>query len=757
MDRIHPHFTVRTSFSFLLLILLQPSTEAQNICSAPSPVEFAENNSVGDVVAVITVQPGVTIKFSPPPANPDNPFRLEGNNLIAERVLDYETVKNHVASVTCTETATGLQLGISIIVLVTNVNDNPPVFDRNPYDVSVNEMSPVGTTVGRFFATDLDEQAIYYTLTPESNGFKLKSPTNPDLLVETPLDYDKVKNVQLILYAQDTPLALANSKASFTANTTIMVTILDVDNRPPWFQPCTKHEMGGALICQSAGYTSKVILNEQETGVLPLKPGPLYAIDGDSGINEEIMYSFLSGNGDGLFEIGPNTGNISMLKPADVLGTISLTVLAAQKRNSYQFATTTVTVSVQVKSLHRPKFQRPQYEGIITAVGTMAMDPKNKDEPLRIVATDDDYAATGGLNPHITYYINGSSDFSILDGYLFMTKDLPEATLSLQVVATDKTNEESATAQLVVEVTSGLTTTSLPLSTTDSMTTTSMGESTTNSKTTEDIVSTTNPSTSTASTVSSTIPSTTSENIISTTNSMIIPSGGYGPADMAALGATLGVLLFICLVVIGVLAFCFWREKADWRKIYEASMFQSSLGQSSGGHKEVTEYTNDSFQNDEDGDSTGSGGPEGVSVTDGGEPRKAARDIPLYQAIVKSSVPLHDDTSEAGSDKADNEKEVKPILTKERRMDEGYKSVWFKEDIDPDAKEEVVIIPDSREDDSEEEDEEESSSSREEDENDNPRIKKVFFNDADLDSGLGVKMEDPAEDSDGDAVLTVDL
>ncbi|XP_044048796.1 cadherin-related family member 5-like isoform X5 [Siniperca chuatsi] len=692
MDRIHPHFTVRTSFSFLLLILLQPSTEAQNICSAPSPVEFAENNSVGDVVAVITVQPGVTIKFSPPPANPDNPFRLEGNNLIAERVLDYETVKNHVASVTCTETATGLQLGISIIVLVTNVNDNPPVFDRNPYDVSVNEMSPVGTTVGRFFATDLDEQAIYYTLTPESNGFKLKSPTNPDLLVETPLDYDKVKNVQLILYAQDTPLALANSKASFTANTTIMVTILDVDNRPPWFQPCTKHEMGGALICQSAGYTSKVILNEQETGVLPLKPGPLYAIDGDSGINEEIMYSFLSGNGDGLFEIGPNTGNISMLKPADVLGTISLTVLAAQKRNSYQFATTTVTVSVQVKSLHRPKFQRPQYEGIITAVGTMAMDPKNKDEPLRIVATDDDYAATGGLNPHITYYINGSSDFSILDGYLFMTKDLPEATLSLQVVATDKTNEESATAQLVVEVTS-----------------------------------------------------------------VIIPSGGYGPADMAALGATLGVLLFICLVVIGVLAFCFWREKADWRKIYEASMFQSSLGQSSGGHKEVTEYTNDSFQNDEDGDSTGSGGPEGVSVTDGGEPRKAARDIPLYQAIVKSSVPLHDDTSEAGSDKADNEKEVKPILTKERRMDEGYKSVWFKEDIDPDAKEEVVIIPDSREDDSEEEDEEESSSSREEDENDNPRIKKVFFNDADLDSGLGVKMEDPAEDSDGDAVLTVDL
>ncbi|XP_070764242.1 cadherin-related family member 5 [Enoplosus armatus] len=783
--------TARTSFSFLLLILLQMSAEAQDICSAPTSVQFAENNAVGDVVATITVLPGVTLEFKPPPANPDNPFSLEGDQLKATRVLDFETKDNHVAQITCIETATGLQLGVIIVVLVTNMNDNPPVFNQNLYNINVNEMSPVGTTVGHFPATDLDMQPIYYTLTSESNGFQLKSPTVPDLLVQTPLDYDKVKNVQLTLYAQDTPLAPINSKASFTATTTIMVTILDVDNRPPWFQPCTKHEIGGVVVCQNAGYTGRVTLNEQETGVLPLKPGPLYAIDGDSGINEEMTYSFLNG-GDGLFEINHNTGNIIMLKPADVLGTISLTVLAAQRRNSYQFATTTVTVNVQVKSLHLPRFQRPQYEGVITAVGAMAMDLKNKDEPLQIVATDDDYAATGGLNPHITYYVNGSSDFSIIDGYLFMTKDPLEPTLSLQVMARDKSNEESATAQLLVEVTSGLTTTSLPLSTTDSVAMTSIGESTTNSKTTEDIISTTNPGTSTDNSASTTIPSmttsvsttnpsVTTDGSISTTNpsstseesistastahphTVIIPSGGYGPTDMAALGATLGVLLLVCLVVIGVLAFRLRKGKADWRRIYDARMFQNSLGQGLDGHKEGIQHTNDAFQNDEDGDSTGFGGSEGRSVMAVGEPRKSSWDFPLNEAIAKSSVPLHallpDDISQAGSDKTNDEKEVKPILTKERRMDEGYKSVWFKEDIDPDAKEEVVIIPDSREDDSEEEDEEEISTDREEDEDDNPQMKtpKVFFNDADLDSGLGLKIEDPEEDSDDDEVLTVDL
>ncbi|XP_067447056.1 cadherin-related family member 5 isoform X3 [Thunnus thynnus] len=735
MDGIHPHFTVRTSVSFLLLILLQSSTEAQNICSAPSTVEFKENNNVGDVVLTITVQPGVTLMFKPAPANPDNPFTLNGNQMIAAKVLDYETTNRYITDIICTEIATGRPFSLSIIVRLVNVNDNAPVFDQNLYNVNVNEMSPVGTTVGQYAATDLDQSQLYYKLESDSveaeNYFALKSETDPDILVRTPLDYDEVKNVRLVLYAQDTPLAPAEGRPSFTATTTIMVTILDVDNRPPWFQPCDLHNTGGAVICMSAGYTGSVILGDKETGVLPLKPGPLYAVDGDSGINEEITYSFLSGNEGRPFEINPNTGNITMLKAVNVSETISLTVLAAQKRNSYQFATTSVTLDVKVKTNHPPKFQKLSYEGVVSSVGTMVMDLK--DEPLFIIALDEDYNATEGLNPNINYNIKRSSDFAIIDGYLFMTKDLPEGTLSLQVVAEDTSTKESDTANLTVEVKSGLTTTSLPLSTTDIMVTTSTGESTTNSKTTEDIVSTTNP------------------------NGAIIPPGGYGPVDMAALGVTLGVLLFICLVVIGLLVHRIQRWKTDCRKISEASMFQRSLSQASGGNKDGIQYTNEAFHKDEDGRSTGSDSQDGGSVMAGKET--------LYEndLLRKSSLPLnspqHDDASLTGSDKTDSEKDVKPILTKERRMEEGYKSVWFKEDIDPDAKEEVVIIPDSREDDSEEEDEEQSSSDREEDEDDNLPIKtpKVVFADAELDSGLGVKMGDPAEDSEDDEALNVEL
>ncbi|XP_047195732.1 cadherin-related family member 5 [Hippoglossus stenolepis] len=813
MDVVQPHLTVRTSFILILLSLLQMSSG--NYCSAPMPVLFAENNKVDDVVTTITVQPGVTLALRPPS---NNLFKLRGNQLLAAMVFDYETEKRQTALITCTVTASGIerclrripwdvefmavaqvlevQEKLNILVLLENMNDNAPVFDQSLYRVNVSEMSPVGTTVGHFAATDLDQHnQLFYTLTSESqNSFELKSPTTPDLVIKSPLDYDTVKNEKLVLCAQDTPLTTSDNRTSFTATSTIMVTILDADNRPPWFQPCTKHEIGAAVICQSAGYTGSVIINEQENGVLPLKPGPLYAIDGDTGINEEMTYSFLSGNEENLFKINANTGNITMLKPAKALDTINLIVLAAQSKNGNQVATT--TVSVQVKSHHHPQFQKPLYEGVVSSVGSMAMDG---DKPLYIHATDEDY--NGNPNPNIVYTINGSSDFSIISGYLFMTKDLQATTLSLQVVATDESNDQFDTAQLNVQVKSGLTTTSFPLSTTNIMTTTPIGESTTSSKTTEDVVSTTKPNVTTDSSISTTIPSTsasiistthpsistategsvsttkasmttegsvsttkasmTTEGSVSTTKAsmttegsvstastahpptvqdlisrsdfIIVSTGSYGQEDMIALGVTLGVLLLVCLVVIGVLSHRMRKGKADWKKIYEVSVFRSSLGQSSGGLKKGVQYTNEAFQNDEDGGSTGSSGPQGGVST---------------EAIVRSSLPLHallpDDTNEAGLDTAENEK-VKPILTKERRIEEGYKAVWFKEDIDPNAKEEVVIIPDRREDDSDEEDEPDN------------KTPKVNFDDTDLDSGLGVKMGDRPDDSDDDEAMTSDL
>lgn len=172
------------------------------------------------------------------------------------------------------------------------------------------------------------------------------------------------------------------------------------------------------------------------------------------------------------------------------------------------------------------------------------------------------------------------------------------------------------------------------------------------------------------------------------------------------------------------------------------------------------QYTNEGFQNDGDTGSVGSKGPEemdGKRSIGNGVTSKA-----VEETVMKVSAPLYsnlllDTSSLAGSDKADSEKEVKPILTKERRVEEGYKSVWFKEDIDPNAKEEVVIIPDNgeREGDDDDDDEEEEGFREEEEEYDNssPQTPKVLFSDADMDDGRGVRFEN----SEKEKIQTSDL
>lgn len=57
---------------------------------------------------------------------------------------------------------------------------------------------------------------------------------------------------------------------------------------------------------------------------------------------------------------------------------------------------------------------------------------------------------------------------------------------------------------------------------------------------------------------------------------MVAP-GAFGVVDMAALGATLGVLLLICLAVIVALVVRIRKADADGKKVFEASVFQSSV------------------------------------------------------------------------------------------------------------------------------------------------------------------------------------
>ncbi|KAG5839123.1 hypothetical protein ANANG_G00201590 [Anguilla anguilla] len=660
----------RTLLCFYLLFLLLRDCRAQ-ICSAPPVANVEENQPAGTPVLSITAEAGVTFELQ---VNPGNFFRLEEAAVVVNTPLDYETPPTDIGiTIQCTH-PDQRTLALQVIILVKNVNDVAPVFAQSQYDLSTPELAPVGATVDMVEATDVEGDLLYYYMDPENEYFTIQAVNTPVIVVKKTADYDVVRSVSFKLIAVDTRTPPPSGVASFSATATVSISVTDVDNRPPWFQPCAETTIGSSKICLGSGYRGRVNLTEKTEGVLPLEPGPVFAIDGDRGRNEQIIYRIMGGNEAGIFNLDENTGGITMLKAADVAGPVVLTVLALQFLNSDQFSTTTVTFDVVIRSRNPPQFDRQQYEGFISSdlgPSSLVLEDKSLDKPLRVRARDADFI--DGVNPDVRYTVEDGSDFTVTDeGFVLLKTELSPGTVSIRVQAVDTSNGES-----------GMTTVSIQRSH-DNRDPGGHCRSQHGSHSSGDGAA------------------------------PVLP-GQYHEADMVALGASLAVLVALCLAIIGLLLVRIRKGDAAWRKLSEASLFRSTLARGSGKMKEGVQYTNSGFQNDGDTGSVTSDLPtkadlalDGAGAASGrgqGDVAPAARAAMAASALQEDFLP--DGASLAGSDRADSEKGVKPILTKERRNEEGYKSVWFKEDIDPNAKEEVRIIPDSGERDADEEEEEE--------------------------------------------------
>ncbi|XP_041967042.1 cadherin-related family member 5 isoform X2 [Alosa sapidissima] len=619
----------------LLLLLAFLSQGLCQLCQVPSDLLLPENTAVEHVIVTVTTQGVVNLNL----ANDfDGTFRMDGKNVVLNKPLDYETPPiSYSVKIQCTKDLDTMET--SIIVIVENVNDNPPVFEQNLYTLEVDELLPLFTDVGQIAATDPDNLGLlYYTIIPDptQDYFALQAPSLPNILVKQRLDFDTVQRVQFTLIVQDTQ---TSTPQTLSATTTVIINIKDIDNRPPWFQPCTPETYNQATVCLNAGYNGQVTLTQQTTGPLPLTPENLRAVDGDKNLNAHISYKLL-GVSD-IFDLNQGTGEITMNKPVDVEGPIILTVMAFQTENADQFSTTTVTFEVKIMSVHPPIFEKDTYEGYISldaGVNSLVLEGEFSTKPLRVQATDQDYA--DGFNPDVQYEIQGSSDFSITQqGFILMARTAPAGPVSIKVRAVDsKSGDEAVTAvQLVVSP-----------------------------------------------------------------DGPALAAGMYRMEDMIAVGVSLGILLLICMVLIALMAVYINSHKKDNRKIKEVSHFHSNLSAVSLGPKGGVQYINKGFQKDEDG--------AGSMASD--EPDWPARAVeaPVSKA---AAVPLYEtargETSSLAS-KSESEKEVKPILTKERKDEDGYKAVWFKQDIDP--KVEVTIIPDrAAQDDDEDEDADEDDGS----------------------------------------------
>ncbi|KAM4018651.1 cadherin-related family member 5 isoform 9-T9 [Anomaloglossus baeobatrachus] len=647
------------SFLALCILLFLPMGCYSQACRSATPnPSVREDSRPGTIVTTLIIDEGHT-------ADSDvRQFGVIGTNLVLAEEVDYEEQTIIVVTLICKKGSQTV-LGETIFVQIINVNDNEPIFKETSYSFQILESLPVNSTFGSpIQAEDADGDTLYYELIAEDRDtadyFRLSSITYPLLVVNKTLDYDLHPHVRMNLTARDTELPGDNP--SFTATTLIIIDIGDADDKPPFFQPC---RVIGKKVCISDGYSTSVIRSEAITQPLQLIPGPLYAIDGDYGINDPIAYSIISGNGDNIFAIGVGNGNITMNKPVDSLGTILLQVMAYQTNDELKYSTTTVQIDVKEKNDFPPRFEKSNYPGTIPlnmATRSFVRDSSDQTRQLHVFAIDEDFP--DGFNPAVTYIIENSNDFIILrDGYILTNAVFTSPrTAVFAVTATDSTSSESTSTTVTVEITNTLTTTTTT-GPANSQTTTSItpGTGTTTIKT---------PST-----------GTTTSTTRGTGNKGEALDKYYTTTDMAILGATLGVVVAACLAG---LAFLIYKQYGNTIR----SKLQRGTGSNSGDSAGTTkQLINDA----EYGGDMSASNPEfgidvGITAVSSGDNLLSAAAV---STVLTTSAPTESPALEEADGESDSEdKKVKSILTKDLKEDGGYKSVWFREDAAP----EVMVI-----------------------------------------------------------------
>ncbi|KAM5138054.1 cadherin-related family member 5-like isoform 3-T3 [Mantella aurantiaca] len=541
------------------------------------------------------------------------------------------------------------------------MNDNPPFFKQALYTFRISESLTVNSPISNAIeAEDADENVLFYMLNGNVSAleyFRLSSDTNPVVLVNKSLDYDDCSTLYLNLTVRDTQIP--GAVPSHTATTSIVIDITDADDKPPFFLPCKGI---ASKICISDGYTGNVNRNEQVSGPLTLAPGPLYAVDGDWGIGAPVEYAIISGNNDNVFNVDKTSGNITMNKAIDALGIIFLQVMASQTDDQLKYSTTSVVIEVKEKNSFPPTFEKSIYYGFILsnyATDTLVSDLNDRNKPLVVFAADDDFPDK--LNPSLVYKIDNSTDFRILrEGFIMTNVAITTpGIIQLQVSATDSSTNEMTSTMVSVEVIAAATT--VPTTTT----------TTTSSSTGTDVVE----------------------------NDIV-----FTVTDMAALGASLGAILALCLVALGFLI----------HKQYGGSI-KRKLMKGSGDNFGSTGDRTEQLINDID-DSTNDPIDFGGSSFE----ESASTRVTMATAVAVTSTPLQsvpdDDQLSETAEQADDsdDKKVKSILTKELKEDVGYKSVWFREDAAP----EVVVIEGVEDGEADDNDSEEDYNDQQEDDGD---------------------------------------
>uniref|UniRef100_A0A8C8BG27 Protocadherin Fat 3 n=1 Tax=Otus sunia TaxID=257818 RepID=A0A8C8BG27_9STRI len=311
--------------------------------------------------------------------------------IILEHPLDRELQSSYNISVKASDQSIVLTLSsfATVTITVLDINDNPPVFERRDYLVTVPEDTSPGTEVLSVFATSQDigtnaEIAYLIRSGNEKGKFRINSKTGVISIFEA-LDYESCKDFYLVVEAKD------GGTPALSAVTTVNVNVTDVNDNAPKFSQVVY----SAVISEDAAIGDSVIM--------------LIAEDLDSPSNGQIHFSIVNGDQDNEFSVDPVLGLVKVKKKLDRerISGYSLVIQARDSGTPPLSSSVTVNVDISDVNDNSPVFTPANYTAVIQEnkpVGTSI---------LQLVVTDKDSFHNG---PPFTFTIltgNEEEEFTL--------------------------------------------------------------------------------------------------------------------------------------------------------------------------------------------------------------------------------------------------------------------------------------------------------------------------------------------------------
>ncbi|XP_030000838.1 protocadherin beta-16-like [Sphaeramia orbicularis] len=277
--------------------------------------------------------------------NDDNNFILKSTSgkfytLVTDSELDRERAAEYNITVTCSdEGVPSLSSSVTLTLQISDVNDNPPVFERSSYEAYITENNTPGLSIFTVKATDSDwnqNARVSYILEDSSvNGVPVSSYVSVSadsgvIHAVRSFDYEQIKDFQFRVKAQD------GGSPPLSSNVTVKIMIQDQnDNAPQVLYPV---QTGGSLVAE-------MVPRSADVGYLVTK---VVAVDVDSGQNAWLSYKLQKATDRALFEVGLQNGEVRTIRQVTDKDAVKQRLSVIVEDNGQPSRSATVIVNVAV-------------------------------------------------------------------------------------------------------------------------------------------------------------------------------------------------------------------------------------------------------------------------------------------------------------------------------------------------------------------------------------------------------------------------